>query len=96
MLGMLSWVISISPAGSQSVVLGSPSSLPTLSHEAGCPPVARQGQVQVPAGRFPALHVMGCQAWGPRMKELPGKQGLPLPWLLPGDITVGQGMPTSN
>ena len=96
MLGTPSWVISISPAGSQSLFLGCPWSLPPLSHGGACPPGASPGQGQVPAGRFPALHAMGCQAWGPRVKELPGKQELPLPWLLPGDISMGQGMPISN
>lgn len=37
MLGMPSWVISISPAGSQNVFLGCPLSLPPLSHGAGVP-----------------------------------------------------------
>lgn len=71
MLWTPSWVICVPHAGSQSMFLGPPPSLPPLSHRGQCPSGAIQGQVSV--GRFPALCWTGCQARGPKVKELPGK-----------------------
>lgn len=96
MLGMPSWVISISPAGSQSMFLGCPSSLPPLSHGAGVPQEpdrdrdrSLQGGVQL------------CVQWGarhgvPEQRNFPGSRDCLCPGCFQETSAWGRACPSAT